>query len=133
MDVNIKIRNFGLRAISRPVGFLIIAWIEIIKAKSGTQLAQSTLEMMSFYASFPASTADGPSAIHSRRSLLVVTPPMYCLDIVRVIVPPRSAHSFRMPMVGDHVVIVRELLVADRANASLFSDLSVKQLPHLGR
>lgn len=47
------------------------------------------------------------------------------LDIVRVIISPRSAHSLRIPMVRDHVVIVRELFLADRADAGLFSDLSV--------
>ena len=58
---------------------------------------------------------------------------MYRLDIIRVIVPPRSAHSLRIPMVRDDVVIVRELFVADRADAGLFPDLSVQQLSHLGR
>jgi hypothetical protein len=57
---------------------------------------------------------------------------MYCLDIVGVIVSPRSAHSFGIPMVRNHVVIVRELFVADRADTSFFADLSVQQLPHLG-
>jgi len=36
-------------------------------------------------------------------------------------------------MVRDDVVIVCELFVADRADASLFPDLSVEQLAHLGR
>jgi hypothetical protein len=58
---------------------------------------------------------------------------MYGLDIVRVIVPPRSTHSFWVPMVRDHIVIVCELFMADRADASLFADLSVQQLPHFGR
>jgi hypothetical protein len=64
---------------------------------------------------------DRPSAVHSRRSLLVVTPPMYRLDIVRVIVSLRSTHSFEIPMVRDHVVIVRKLIAADRAGSSLSS------------
>jgi len=58
---------------------------------------------------------------------------MYRLNIVRVIVSPSSTHSLWIPMVRSHVVIVRELLMADRADASLFSDLSVQQLSHLGR
>jgi hypothetical protein len=58
---------------------------------------------------------------------------MYCLDILTVIVAPRSTHSFWSPVVRNHVVIIRELFVADRADASLFSDLSVEQLSHLGR
>jgi hypothetical protein len=51
---------------------------------------------------------------------------MYCLDIVRVIVSPGPTHSFWIPMVRDQVVIVRELFVADRADASLFSYFSVQ-------
>jgi hypothetical protein len=51
---------------------------------------------------------------------------MDCLDIVWVIVSPRSTHPLRIPMVRDHIVIVRELFVADRADASLFSDFSVQ-------
>jgi hypothetical protein len=58
---------------------------------------------------------------------------MYCLDIIWMIVSPRSTHSLWIPMVRDHVVIGRELFVADRADASLFSDLSVEQFAHLGR
>jgi len=58
---------------------------------------------------------------------------MYCLDIVRMVVSPRSTHSLWIPMVWNHVVVVSELFVADRADASLFADLSVEQIPHLGR
>jgi hypothetical protein len=55
------------------------------------------------------------------------------LDIVRVIVAPRSTHSLWISMVRNHVVIVRELFVADGADASLFPDFSVEQLSHFGR
>jgi hypothetical protein len=48
------------------------------------------------------------------------------LDIIWVIVSPRSTHSFWVPMVRDHIVIVRELFMADRADATLFSDFSVQ-------
>jgi hypothetical protein len=58
---------------------------------------------------------------------------MYGLDIVGVIVPPRTPHSLWVPMVRHHVTVVRELCVADGADASLLSDLSVQQLAHLGR
>lgn len=58
---------------------------------------------------------------------------MYRLDILRVIVSPRPTHALWIPMVRNHVVIVRELFVANRADASLLSDLSVQQLSHLGR
>jgi hypothetical protein len=74
-----------------------------------------------------------PSLIHSDGSLLFVTPPMYCLDVVWMIVPPPSAHSFRIPMVGDDFVIIAKLFVANCAYAALLADLSVEQFPHLGR
>ena len=57
---------------------------------------------------------------------------MCCLDVVRVIVSPGSAHSFRILMVRHGVVIIGELLVADGANATLLSDLAIQQFPHLG-
>jgi hypothetical protein len=50
---------------------------------------------------------------------------MHGLDIVRVIVAPRSTHSLWVPMVRNHVVVVSEFFMADRADASLFSDFSV--------
>jgi hypothetical protein len=53
------------------------------------------------------------------------------LDIVRMIVSPSSAHSFRVPMIRDHIVIVCEFLLADCAYASLLPDFAVQQLPHL--
>jgi hypothetical protein len=55
------------------------------------------------------------------------------LDVVRMIVPPASAHSLRTFMVGDDVGIVAEVLVANRADARLFSDLAVHQFPHFRR
>jgi len=58
---------------------------------------------------------------------------MCCLDIVRVIVPPRSAHSLRILVVWNDVAVIREFVVADRANATLLPDLPVQQFPHLGR
>ena len=53
------------------------------------------------------------------------------LDIVWMIVSPRSAHPFGIPVVRNDVVIVGELLVADGAYACLLSDLHVQQFPHL--
>jgi len=38
---------------------------------------------------------------------------MRCLDVVRVIIPPRSSHAFGIPGVSDNIVIVGELYVAD--------------------
>ena len=78
-------------------------------------------------------TADRLSFVHSGRSLFFVAPLMCCLDIVRMIVPPRSPHSFRAFVVRNDVVVVGEFFVADGARASLFSDLAVEQLPHLPR
>ena len=58
---------------------------------------------------------------------------MYGLDVVRMIVTEGSSHSFRISMVGDDVVKVCELFVANCAYARLLADLAVKQLAHLGR
>ncbi len=58
---------------------------------------------------------------------------MCCLDIVRMIIPPRSAHSFRTLVVRDDIVVIREVFVADGAYPTLLDDLSVQNLPHLGR
>jgi hypothetical protein len=68
-----------------------------------------------------------------RRSFLIITPPVRGLDIVGVVVAPCSAHSFRIPMVRHHVIVVSELFVADGADATLLSHLSVQQLSHFGR
>ena len=56
---------------------------------------------------------------------------MYCLDIVWVVVSPRPSHAFAPFVVRDNVVVVRELLVADWANAVLLSDLPIEQFTHL--
>jgi hypothetical protein len=58
---------------------------------------------------------------------------MCCLDIVRVIIPPCSSHSFRVLVVRDHVVVIREVFVADSAYPALLDNLTVQKLPHLGR
>lgn len=51
-------------------------------------------------------------------------------NIVRVIVSPRAAHSFRVLVVGYYVVIVSEFIKANRTNTALFDNVSVQQLPH---
>jgi len=51
---------------------------------------------------------------------------MCCLDIVWMIVPPGSAHSFWILVIWDDIV-VGELFLADPADAALFSDLPVHQ------
>ena len=77
--------------------------------------------------------ADRPSVVHSGRSFFFVTPPVCCLNIVRVIVSPGSTHSFRIPMIWDHVVIVGEFFMADGANATLLPDLPAQEFAHLRR
>ena len=48
------------------------------------------------------------------------------LDIAGVIVTESAAHSLRILVVRHHIVIVRELFVADRAHAGLLPDLAVQ-------
>jgi hypothetical protein len=57
---------------------------------------------------------------------------MRCLDIIWVVIPPRSAHSFRIPVVGNYIVIVCELFMADSAFPVLLDNLAIQQFPHLG-
>ena len=71
-----------------------------------------------------------PSAIHSGRSFFFIAPEMRCLDIVRVIISPSSAHSFWIPVVRHHIVIVCELFMADGALPVLLDNLPVEQFPH---
>jgi len=73
----------------------------------------------------------GRESVYSGRSFFFVAPPMCCLDIVWMVVPPSSAHSLRILVVRNDVVVVGELFVADGAYTSLLSDLTVQQLPHL--
>jgi hypothetical protein len=54
------------------------------------------------------------------------------LNIVGMIVPPRSSHSTGTDVVGNDVAVVAELLLAESAGAILRCDLSVHQLPHFG-
>jgi len=50
-----------------------------------------------------------------------------------MVVPPRSAHPFGIPVVWDDVVVVRKLLVADGTFPVLLDNLAVQKFPHLGR
>jgi len=47
-----------------------------------------------------------------------------------MIVPPRSAHSFRVLVVWDDVAVLGEFVVAEGAFAALLGDFPVQQLPH---
>ncbi len=58
---------------------------------------------------------------------------MRCLDVVRMVISPRSAHSFRVFVVRDDVVVIRKVFVADGAYSALLDNLSVQKFPHLGR
>jgi len=49
-----------------------------------------------------------------------------------MIVPPRPTHSFRILVVWNNIVAIRELFVTKCAYASLLPDLAVEQIPHLG-
>ena len=70
------------------------------------------------------------SIVYSGRSFLFIAPEMRCLDVVRVVIRPRSAHSFGIPVVWNHILIVRELFMADGALAVLFDNLPIQQFPH---
>ena len=52
------------------------------------------------------------------------------LNVVRVIVPPSTAHAFGMDMIGYHVAVIGEPLLAEGADALLGDYLPVKELPH---
>jgi hypothetical protein len=53
------------------------------------------------------------------------------LDIIRVIVSPRSTHASRADVVRGNVTIVREFDPADTAFTNLGNDLHIEQLSHL--
>ncbi len=53
------------------------------------------------------------------------------LDIVRMIVSPRSSHASGMDVIGHDVVVAGEGLQADGALSVLLDDLAIEQLPHL--
>ena len=55
------------------------------------------------------------------------------LDIVWMIISPSPSHSFGLDVVGHNLVVIREGCAADCTVPVLLDDLSVQQLPHLGR
>jgi hypothetical protein len=55
---------------------------------------------------------------------------MRCLDIVRMVVSPCSAHSFGFSVVWHDIVVVREVFMADCAFPVLLDNLSVQEFPH---
>jgi hypothetical protein len=56
---------------------------------------------------------------------------MHSLNIVRMIVPPRSSHASGTDMIRHDVVVIGERRQADGARFVLLDDLAIKQLPHL--
>lgn len=89
----------------RPVGL----------ANTRTLLAHCLVENAVVHTAIVEWAADRPSVVNPARSFLSVTPPMRCLDIVWMIVSPRSSHAFRVPVVRNNVVVICELFVADSA------------------
>jgi hypothetical protein len=75
--------------------------------------------------------ADGPSDNHSGGSLFPIAPPVCCLDIVGMIVSPRSSHPFGILVIRHNVGVVRELFVTDGALPVLLHNLKVQESPHL--
>src|SRR5579863_2406225 len=73
---------------------------------------------------------NGPSS-KSGGALFSVAPPVHCLNVVGVIVPPCAAHTAWADVIGNHIAVIGELLLADTANAVLGNDLPVEQLAHL--
>ena len=58
---------------------------------------------------------------------------MCCLDIVRMVIPPRSAHPSWVAVVWDYVVVIREVFMADGTYPALLNNFAVQQFSHLGR
>lgn len=54
------------------------------------------------------------------------------LNVVGMIVSPRSPHSTRVDVIRNDVAVIRELPLAEGAHTVLGSDLTVHQLPHFG-
>jgi hypothetical protein len=53
------------------------------------------------------------------------------LDIVRMIVSPRSSHTLGVYVIGHDVVVIGECFFADAAHPVLRCDLAIEQLSHL--
>src|ERR1700733_10810685 len=75
---------------------------------------------------------DRPS-VHSYRSFFFIAPEMCCLDIVWVVISPRSSHAFGISVVGYDVVVIGELFIADGAFSVLLDNLPIQQFPHFSR
>jgi hypothetical protein len=54
------------------------------------------------------------------------------LDIIRMIISPGSSHTTGMDVVGHHVAVLGEHLLAESAESILRGNLPVEELPHFG-
>lgn len=54
------------------------------------------------------------------------------LDVLGVVVSPRTSHAFGLDVVGHNFVVIGKRLAADCAFPVLLDDLSVEQFPQLG-
>jgi hypothetical protein len=67
--------------------------------------------------------AERQSVILPGRSFFAVTPEVHCLDILRMVVSPRTSHSPGINVVGHDVVVAGERHLADGALSVLFDNL----------
>jgi hypothetical protein len=58
---------------------------------------------------------------------------MSCLDIVGMVICPRSSHPFGILVVWHNVVAVGEFLVANGTRPTLLDNFAIQQFPHLCR
>jgi hypothetical protein len=58
---------------------------------------------------------------------------MCCLDVVWMVISPRSAHPLWFFVVWYYIVVVREWFFAYGTDSVLFDDLALQQLFHFGR
>lgn len=57
---------------------------------------------------------------------------MYRLDIVWMVVSPRSSHPLGFFVIGHDVVVILKIFVADGAYPALLSNFSILQFAHFG-
>jgi len=57
---------------------------------------------------------------------------MRCLNVVWMVISPRTAHAFGILMIRHDVVVVREFFMADRTLLVLLRNLPIQEFPHLG-
>jgi hypothetical protein len=69
--------------------------------------------------------------MHAGGAFLVIAPPMYCLDVVWMVVSPCPSHAFAPLVVRDNIAVIGELVLTDWANSFLLGYLPIEQLPHL--